>query len=77
MIQTQKMTKNIILGLICVHWVQIQAHNIFFLNLAASVTKYHGHLSSSKISEKTNLPIWRKFSDRRTNGQIDRQRVIL
>ena len=34
-------------------------------NLASSVTRYHGQLSSCTIPEKTNDPILRKFSDRR------------
>ena len=40
----------------------------FFLNLALSVTSYHGQLSSCTISEKNNDPIFRKFSDGRTDG---------
>ena len=43
----------------------------FFLNLALSVTRYHGQLSSCTISEKTNDPILRKVSDGRTDRQID------
>ena len=31
--------------------------NFFFKNLASSVTRYHGQLSSRTISEKTNGPI--------------------
>ena len=38
-----------------------------------SVTRYHGQVSSCKISEKANDPNLRKFSDRRTNGRTDRQ----
>ena len=45
----------------------------FFLkNLALSVTRYHGQLSSRKISDKTNDQILRKFSDVRTDRQTDR-----
>ena len=40
----------------------------FFKNLASSVTRYHGQLSSCTISEKTNDPILRKL----TNGRSDR-----
>ena len=48
-------------------------HQIFFpKNLAASVTRYHGQLSSCTISEKTNDPILRKLSDGWTNGRTDR-----
>ena len=43
----------------------------FFGNLASSVTRYHGQLSSCTISEKTNDPILRKLSDGRTDGQTD------
>ena len=39
-------------------------------NLAPSVTRYHGHLSSCTISEKTNYPILRKLSDGRTDRQM-------
>ena len=42
-------------------------------NLASSVTRYHGHLSSCTISEKTNDPILRKFSDGRIDGRTDGQ----
>ena len=45
----------------------------FFKKLASSVTGYHGQLSSCTISEKTNDPILRKFSDGRTDGQTGRQ----
>ena len=47
----------------------------FFKNLASSVTRYHGQLSSCIISEKTKDPILRKLShgqtDRQTDGQTD------
>ena len=44
--------------------------NFFKKNLASSVTRYHGQLSSSTILEITNDPILRKLSD----GQTDRQK---
>ena len=48
---------------------------LFFKNLAPSVTRYHGQLSSRKISEKINDPILRKLTDgwmdRRTDRQTD------
>ena len=44
-------------------------YNFFFKNLALPVTRYHGQLSSCAISENTNDPILRKFSD----GQTDRR----
>ena len=45
----------------------------FFENTALSVTRYYGQLSSRIISEKTNYPILRKFSDGLTDRQTDRQ----
>ena len=40
-------------------------HQIFFFkNLALSVTRYYGQLSSCTISEKTNDPILRILCDR-------------
>ena len=45
-----------------------------FRNLALSVNKYYGTLSSCIISEKTNNPILRKFSDGRSCIQRDGQR---
>ena len=41
----------------------------FFKNLASSVARYHGQLSSCTISEKTNYPILKKLSDGQTNRQ--------
>ena len=41
----------------------------FFQNLAPSVTRFHGHLWSCTILEKTDDPILRKLSDGRTEGQ--------
>ena len=53
----------------------------FFKNLAPSVTRYYGQLSSCKISEKTNDPILRKFSDgwadRWTDRMIDRRTKVI
>ena len=48
----------------------------FFKNLASSVTKYHGQLSSCKISEKINDPILRKFRDGRTNRRANKSDFI-
>ena len=45
----------------------------FFKNLVLLFTRYHGQLSPCAISEKTNHPILRKLSDRRTSRQTDRQ----
>ena len=55
MIQNQKMVKNLILGLIYPRSAQIRAAKSFFFffkNLASSVTRYYGQLSSCSISEK-------------------------
>ena len=55
---------------------QIRAANFFFFffffkNLASSITRYHGQVSTCKISEKANDLILRIFSEVRTDGQID------
>ena len=55
---------------------QIRAAKIFFFffffkNLASSITRYHGQVSTCKISEKANDLILRIFSEVRTDGQID------
>ena len=43
-------------------------HKFFFSkNLASSVSRYHDQLSSCLLSEKTNDPILKRFSD----GQAD------
>ena len=68
-----KMVKNLILGLIQACWAKIQTANFFLKNLASSVTRYHGQLSSCTISEKTNDPILRKLSGGPKDG---RTRVI-
>ena len=59
------MAKNLVLGPIFSHSVQIWAaiFFIFFFFKNLAVTRYHGQLSSCKISEKTNDPILRKLSD--------------
>ena len=67
--QLKKMAKDLVLGPI---FAQIWATNFFFpKNLASSVTRCHGQLSSCKIPEKTNDVILRKLSDRRIDGQTD------
>ena len=51
-------------------------HQFFFFsqkNLAPSVPRYYGQLSSCTISEKTDNPILRKLSDGGTNGPTDGQ----
>ena len=67
------MAKNLILGLIYLSWSQTWVAKFFFKNLATSVTRFYGQLSSCIISEKTNDRILRKFSDGRTNGRVNRQ----
>ena len=68
-----KIAKNI-LGLILAPWPRIWAIKFFFLkNLASSVPRCHDQLSSCTISEKTNDPILRKFSDGQTDGQTSRE----
>ena len=59
-----------ILGLIYATWAQILA-TIFFFNLDLPVTRYYGQLPFRTISEKTNDPILRKFSDGRTDKRMD------
>ena len=46
------------------------------INQTSSVTRYHGQLSSCTISEKTNDPILRKLSERRTEGQKEENEFI-
>ena len=51
-------------------------HHFFSKALALSVTRYYPRLSSCTISEKTNDPILRKFSDETdgwTDGWTERQ----
>ena len=51
----------------------------FFKDLASSITRYHGMLSSYTRLEKTNNQFLRKLSDgpdRRTDGQTDRQKLF-
>ena len=66
--QTWKNSKNLVSCLISAYLTQIRATKFFFKNLAPSVTRYHGQLLSSTISEKTNDPILRKLTDGRTDG---------
>ena len=48
-------------------WPKFGPSIFFFKNLAPSVTRYHGQLSSCTISEKTNDPILRKLNDEQTD----------
>ena len=70
------MAKILVSGPILAHLAQIWAAVFFAFffskNLASSVTRYHGQLSSCKISEKINDAIFRKLSDGQTDGQADR-----
>ena len=67
------MAKHLVSGPILTQLAQIRPSNFFFKNLAPSVTRYYGHLSSCTISEKTNDPILRKLSDGRTDRRAERQ----
>ena len=71
------MAKNLGLGLILAHLAQICATKFFFKNLASSVTRYDGQLSSCTISERTNDPILRKLSVGRTDGEMDRRKKVI
>ena len=64
------MLKNLILDLTYVG-SKFGPRNSSFKNLASSVTRYHGQLSSCTISEKTNDLILRKFGDGRTDILVD------
>ena len=71
------MIKKLVLDPILAHLAQIRAAKFFFKNLALSVTRYHGQLSSCTISDKKNDPILRKLSDGWTDRWADgRMRVI-
>ena len=72
----EKWQKNLVSGVIVARLFQIQASNFFFKNLASSVTRYHGQLSSCAISEKNYDPILRKFSDGWADGQTDESDFI-
>ena len=63
------MAKKLVSGTILTPLVPNQA---FLKNLASSVTRYHGLLSSCTISGKTDDPILRKVSD----GQTDESDLI-
>ena len=66
------MAKNLVSGPILPHLAQIPAAKyLFFRNLASSVTRYHGQLSSCTISEKNNDPILRKLSEGRKDGRTE------
>ena len=71
---TEENGKKPIFGPILVHLAQNSGHQFFFVfkNLAPSVTRYHGQLSSCTISETANDPILKNLSDGRTDEQADR-----
>lgn len=56
-------------GALAQFWVA----NFFLKNLVSSVTRYRGQESPCTISEKTNGPVLRKFSD----GQMDRPKRVI
>ena len=71
------MAKNLVLGLILAHLVQIRAAEFFFpkiwlRHLLDVMVRYH-HLQYQK---KTNDPILRKLSHGRTDGQTDKSDFI-
>ena len=68
-----KMAKNLVLTQFWPIWTKFWRPKFVFKNLASSVTRYHGQLSSYTISEKTNDPILRELSDGQTDRQTDRQ----
>ena len=65
------MTKNLILDLGPNLGRKKKKFFFFFKNLASSVTRYNGQISSCTISDKTNDPILRKLRDGRTDGRKD------
>ena len=72
----EKKAKKLVLGLILgCHFFFFFFFFFFFKNLAPSVIRYHGQVSSCSISEKTNNLILRKLSDRqrRPDWQTDEQ----
>ena len=60
-----------------VHFAQIWPANFFFLKSGFVVTRYHGQLSWSTISEKANDAILRKLSDQRTDRPMEGHVPIL
>ena len=72
-IQTQENDEKPHFGPNLVPWAQIQASKTVLKSLAWSVTRYHGKLSPSTISEKTIDPILIKISDGRTDKRTVRQ----
>ena len=67
--------KKLVLDPILTPLAQIQSAKFFFKNVDLTVTRYHGQLSSCTISEKTNGPFLRKFTDRWMDGPADRLTV--
>ena len=68
---SRKQRKTLFWAWIQACWPKFGSPNFFFKNLASSVTRYHGQLSSCTISEKTNDLILRKFSDGRADRHTD------
>ena len=65
------MAKNLVSDLILAHLAQIRTNNIFFKNLALSISIHHTSYHHVQYQKKTNNPILKKFSDGRTDGQTD------
>ena len=76
MIQTQENAKKTHFGPDLGHLNPNSCRHFFFKNLALSVTRYHGQLSLCTISEKTNDPMLRKFSDGPTDRETDESDFI-
>ena len=55
-------------------WLGTSWKIFFFKNLPSSVARYHGQLSSSTTSEKTNNPV---LSDGQMDRQMDRQTRVI
>ena len=55
---------------------QNSGSQFFFKNLALSVPRYHGQLSSCRLSEKASDSVLRKLGDGRTDRQTDESDFI-
>ena len=68
----EKMAKNLVSGLILAHLARIRANKFwFFKNLALSTNIHYVSYYQVQYQKKTNDPILKKFSDKRTDRQTD------
>ena len=67
------MAKNLVSGLILAHLAQIRANNFFKKNLASSINIHHVSYDHVQYQKKINDPIFKKFSDGRTDRETDGQ----